>query len=196
MQTMSRLEKWFTGKLRSHHLSKSVKPQVVSGIFILIAAVVAGVFQAISAEIQHRKSGQKPLTTLNIQGNKPIVSVNQQGGVTAERVIVNQGIPKPEFSLKEIITGKEEGGLYKAEYELEVKTVIPIPRLRLEARSPSIVGMEVVPQRVGVMMAGHSGVRTGYAFDTLYDVYGTYRIVCLTKEKEPVPVVNFSTDLR
>jgi hypothetical protein len=118
-------------------------------------------------------TGPKNSPTISAGGN---VTIGHIGDVT-----INQA-PQPELKLGPQKAGKNADGTFALTVEAEVISPYPPGSMRLEAWAPGIMELQAVPQRSGMSMTGHSGVRPEYAFTTLMQPFGKYLIVVRTKE--------------
>jgi len=57
---------------------------------------------------------------------------------------------------------------------LTIIAPIPPKQLFLEVHAPDILSFEVIPQRNGAQIFGHSGKREGFAFTSLMQPFGSY----------------------
>ena len=122
-------------------------------------------------------------------GSNSVVSINQQGGITAGTVNIQTDLPEPKLTLEPIVENQPDGGLYKSEFMMTIESQVAINNLYLEVKAPSITRMEAAPQRSGLSMNGHSGVRDGFAFTNLQNAYGRYRITVYTRNPERFEII-------
>ena len=117
-----------------------------------------------------------------------VVSIGQKGGITAGVVNIEQGISEPKLEIKPLVENAPEGELYKTEFILTIISQVPIPDLNLQAKAPTITKMNAVAQRTGLAMQGPSGIREGYAFITLIQAHGSYKIILYSKTPENIEI--------
>lgn len=112
--------------------------------------------------------------------NSPVIS--------GDNVSVTTGIPEPQIEFRNRVENVANGELYKTEIMMAITTEVPIPSLYLQASAPTITEMEVIPQRSGLSISGHSGRREGLVFENLQGVYGSYLIRVFTKNQETLKI--------
>jgi hypothetical protein len=117
-----------------------------------------------------------------------VVSIDQKGGITAGTVNITTGIPEPKFDIRPIVENKPEGTTYRTEFMLSIETKVPITNLYLQVGADTIMKMEVVPQRSGGFITGHSGIRTGFAFTNIPNAYGSYKVTAVSKSPDKFKV--------
>ncbi len=100
-----------------------------------------------------------------------VTSVNQSGGITAGTVNVN-ATPEPQLHMREIYANKSEGSRYLTRIEITVESPYPPGNLFVGVRAPSVISMDLSPQRSGAVIKGHCGSRDGFAFANLQSPYG------------------------
>ena len=115
-----------------------------------------------------------------------VTSIEQQGGITAGVVNI-QPESEPTITLSDTQYRQTDSG-HLHEAMLRIDSRYPIPELRIVARANSIQSFDVVPQRGGMHMSGHSGKREGYHFTTLQYASGNYRVKVVTSEPETVKI--------
>jgi hypothetical protein len=131
-----------------------------------------------------REEEQKPAETSNqpiISGSGNIVTFNQTGGQN----VINQA-PKPELKQLHNDVRQNPDGSQTASILAEVIAPYPPGSLFIKATSPYIAALNVIPQRAGASVTGHSGKREGYAFTTLMNPFGKYIIEIQTSKPESV----------
>jgi hypothetical protein len=160
---------------------------VIIGGLMLAAAGVVWHIHSSNAQIGRpgltagAQSGPLPASspgknTISIGGSNNQVTIGHIGDVT-----INQA-PRPELKLSAAKVLKNEDGTYNVTSEAEIVSPYPPGSLRLEAWAPGIISLEAIPQRTGISMTGHSGVRPDFAFTTLMQPFGKYHIVVRVKE--------------
>ncbi len=112
-----------------------------------------------------------------------VTSFNQSGGITAGTVNVNAA-PEPQLHMREIFANKAEAGRYHSRVELTVESPYPPGNLYVAVHAPSIISMDLSPQRSGAVIMGHCGTREGFAFANLQSPYGRINLDVLTKKPE------------
>jgi hypothetical protein len=138
------------------------------------------------AQIRKKVMEEKSNRSVNIGPNS---SVTNSPIVTGDNVVVQTDIPEPTLDLKSLIENQALGDLFKSEFMLTIDAKVAINSLYLEVKAPTITKMEVVPQRSGLLMSGHSGLRDGFAFTNLTNAYGTYKITVYSKNHEKFEVI-------
>jgi hypothetical protein len=121
--------------------------------------------------------------TMKIPPNS-VISIDQKGGITAGTVNITTDIPEPRFKWTTRLTNKKNGSKYTSQFMLRIDTKVPIPNLLLQMNAKTITGMRAIPQRSGGGMHGYSSIRDGFAFTTLINAYGTYKITVNSSEPE------------
>jgi hypothetical protein len=115
-----------------------------------------------------------------------VESHGQQGGITAGIVNIH-GDAKPKVKLSDTTEQKTPKG-YLYEATLSVETQYAIPEIKVTAHAASIQSLDIVPQRSGMQMFGHSGKRDGYHFKTVLNIAGKYKIRVTTAKAEDVKI--------
>jgi len=157
-------------------------------ILIVVGAVIGGCALFAAGEWlrptlpanaqQDQKAKGDPMASgknsVSVSGSNNSVSIGHIGDVT-----INQA-PQPELRISAAESSKNEDGTYTMSAEVEVVSPYPPGSLRLEAWAPGIVSLGAAPQRTGMSMTGHSGVRPDHAFTTLMQPFGKYVITVRT----------------
>ena len=125
-----------------------------------------------------------------------VTSHNQSGGITAYKVtVVSQ--PPLDCEFVPLAANVRHGQRYRTEFRIIVHPAgSVIPNLGLEIRAPGIrkaldtfdETLQVGPERTGVLMTGHSGVRDGSVFTNIPNACGSYRCSVQTRESEPIEI--------
>ena len=100
-----------------------------------------------------------------------VISQHQSGGITAGTVNIDAA-PKPGLHMREVFANRATNNEYHTRLELEVDSPYPAGNLSLVVRSASMKRIDLVPQRSGAVIFGHSGTRAGMAFTNLQSPYG------------------------
>ena len=154
---------------------------LVVGVVLVLVGLWA-VIQALFFRKEDAMSTKKPGDDRSID----VRSYNQQGGITAGVVNI-QGDSQPKISLSnESYSKTEDGHVYQA--NLNIETQFVIPALKVTAFAQSIQAFDVVPQRGGMHMSGHSGKREDHHFTTLQNAAGLYRVKVVTSKPEQVQI--------
>jgi hypothetical protein len=166
-----------------------MKMQTGPLIVLVCAAVVAasGVFWHIHlSKAQTKPPHSDPSIPATPQGpsmkNSPNISAG--GNITIGHIgdtIINQAM-QPELKLSATKSIRNADGTSTLTTEAEIISPFPPGSMRLEAWAPGILSLDAAPQRIGMSMTGHSGVRSDHAFTTLVQPFGKYLIVVRTKE--------------
>ena len=112
-----------------------------------------------------------------------MVSQNQSGGITAGTVNINAA-PEPELESSVVFENRPVAEGYHTRAELVVDSPYPPANLRLIVHAPTILRIQLRPQRTGVAMYGHSGLRPGLAFTNLKQPEGRLSLDIFTREPE------------
>ena len=120
--------------------------------------------------------GLSEKNSISIEGSNNQVTVGHIGDVT-----INQA-PRPKLELSAAKVERNEGGTYSVTSEAEIVSPYPPGSLRLEAWAPGIISLDASPQRTGIVMMGHTGVRADFAFTTLMQPFGQYLITVRVSE--------------
>jgi hypothetical protein len=156
---------------------------------MIVAAVCAAIAAAALVwgldEIRGRaNAGEVPSVTDKPEPGKNSPAISAGGNITIGHIgdtIVNQA-PKPELKLGASKSQKNPDGTYTVSIEAEIVSPYPPSSLLLEAWGVGIVSFEAVPQRTGMQMTGHTGIRPDHAFTTLMQPFGKYLFIAQTKE--------------
>jgi hypothetical protein len=122
-----------------------------------------------------KKMSDKEKTKPDIKvENSPntIIQVNKNGDN-----VVNQKLSEPKFSLDLTANNILTDGVYITKAYFKIDHQVALKNLYLEAHNKSIISFEVVPQKSGGFMTGHSGKREGYFFSNIPGAYGTYQLI-------------------
>jgi hypothetical protein len=87
-----------------------------------------------------------------------VVSHHQSGGITAHTV--NQA-PAPELCSSPLDVRRNQDGTHTITCRLEVAAPYPPAELSLQVEAQGITSPEVRPDRTGISMTGHAGIRDG-----------------------------------
>lgn len=101
-----------------------------------------------------------------------VIQINNNGDN-----IVNQNIPEPKFIFESKGINILSNGIYITEGILTIDCKVALKNLYLESHNKSIISFEVIPQRGGLYMTGHSGKREGFIFKNLPGASGTYLLI-------------------
>ena len=88
---------------------------------------------------------------------------------------------------KPLFYNKPEGDLFITKVELFSQH--PIPNLYLAAYAKTIVEFNVIPQRSGLFMEGHSGRRDEFWFTNVPNFGGKYMMEIKTRKAEKIEIV-------
>ena len=122
-----------------------------------------------------------PSSLLLVAGN--IVTFGQSGGQN----VINQA-PKPELKQLHNDVRQNSDGSQTISILTEVVAAYPPGSLFIQATAPHIAALNVIPQRTGMSMTGHTEQRKNYAFTTLMNPFGTYMIDVQTSKPEQVTI--------
>jgi hypothetical protein len=142
------------------------------GYAILILALAAGL-----RALQHwmmkpqTASNSPPKHSINVQGDANKVSIGHLGDVTFNAA------PTPELRIGHPRFEIEADGTHRTTYAAEVISPYPAGMLTVEAWGTGITGVQIIPQRSGVVLGGPRGVRPDHAFATLIQPFGRNNIV-------------------
>lgn len=96
---------------------------------------------------------------------------------------INQA-PEPELTHTAPVTTTHPDGTFTISFLVEVISPYPVGQLYLEVHSDGIMSLDVVPQRTGMSMSGHTGKREGWCFTTLMQAFGRYSVTVRTRENK------------
>ena len=145
----------------------------------------------------HEASSQKTKNENNKMKDEPkptiitpnsVISIDQKGGITAHTVNINK-FPEPKFDMKLISANVPQNDLFETKALLTIESKTALKNLYLEAKAPSITNLEVIPQRTGMSMSGHSGKRNGFAFTNILDAWGQYMLIILSQKPEKYEII-------
>ena len=108
-----------------------------------------------------------------------VTSHNQSGGITA--YTVNQA-PTPELRCGPPASRQNPDGTHTITCNLDVVAPYPPAELYLQVEAAGVVSLDVSPNRTGVFMTGHSGIRDGRAFTSLVNPSGRYSLRAVAAE--------------
>jgi hypothetical protein len=134
------------------------------------------------AKAQSTPNTESPMTgknSLTITGSNNTVTVDHIGDVN---------VPGPELKLSATHGKQESDGSFAAVFDVQIVAPYTPGSLRIEAWAPGITRLDVVPQRTGAAIFGHSGVRPDHAFSTVMQPFGHYKIYVLTKAPTNVEI--------
>lgn len=114
-----------------------------------------------------------------ISGSNNTVSIGHIGDVS---------VPGPELRLSSAQGTQSPDGSFVAVFDAQIVAPYTPGSLRVEAWAPGITKLDVAPQRTGMAMFGHSGVRADHAFSTVMNPFGLYKIYVTTKEPTNVEI--------
>jgi hypothetical protein len=118
-----------------------------------------------------------------ISGSGNIVTFGQSGGQN----VINQA-PKPELKQIHKDVRQNPDGSQTISILAEVVAPYPPGSLFIQATAPHIAALNVIAQRTGMSMTGHTGQREGSAFTTLMNPFGKYMIDVQTSKPEQVTI--------
>ena len=102
---------------------------------------------------------------------------------TAEKINITPG-KDLRAELEMIVENQLEGDLYRTEFFLNVVSDSEIPNLYVRVNSPTIMRMEVTPQRFGVSINVRTGIDEGFGFTNLQNAHGFYKIIFFSKSPD------------
>lgn len=127
--------------------------------------------------------GKNEINANNSEGS--INTINQSGGVNV--VVNNRGNGyAPVIEMKKLKENQLDGDNFYSEYLLTIHSAFALPNLYLQINAKSIVDFDVMPQRMGGSMQGHTGDRDGFSFTNLQQAFGQYKIKVRTKKAEVI----------
>ncbi len=94
--------------------------------------------------------------------------------------------PAPELKLLGWHGRENLDGSFTTEFDLQIIAPNPPANLYVETRAPGILSIELLPQRTGMVVTGHTGIRPDFAFTNLQHPYGKNRLVVRTQGKVPI----------
>lgn len=124
---------------------------------------------------------------IDAKGGTFVTSINQSGGITAGTVNVNTA-PEPQLHMRELFANQLKSGRYHSRVELIVESPYPPGNLYVGVHAPSIVSMDLAPQRTGAVMMGNCGMRDGFAFANLQSPYGRIHLDVVTTQSERLEI--------
>jgi hypothetical protein len=133
----------------------------------------------------------EPSDVPEVQREAQVISYNQSGGITARDVTINTA-PEPGLEMVEHFSNQRVNERFHSRVELIVESPYPPAGLYVAVHAASIIEIEVVPQRSGGVMVGHSGVRDGCAFTNLIQPSGRYHVDIYTFDAEREIEIEFS----
>jgi hypothetical protein len=95
--------------------------------------------------------------------------------------VVNEA-PEPELRWSAPTSTANSDGSFTISSFLEIVSPYPPAQLFLKVISMGITELEVIPQRVGMSIKGHSGRRDGWCFTTLMQPSGRYLVSVRSRE--------------
>jgi hypothetical protein len=149
-------------------------------VFAALAVQVHG-FGTTQAEEAAVADSDKGKTVIN----QNVTSTNQSGGITAHTV--NQA-PPPELRQLSHKLDTSPDGTFITSVLVEIVAPYPPASLSLEAHAPSVLDMQVMPQRTGIAMFGPTGKRDGLCFTSIHNPAGRYLITVRTSTREGVKI--------
>lgn len=152
----------------------------IAAAFATILGFLGGVFVALHDSDENE--GRPEIVSEKNQEVVYVTSIGQSGGVTANTVEINNITQEVSHELfaRQLEFNKPHGENYVTEIELSSKNVIP--NVYLAAHAVNILDFDVMPQRAGGFMSGHSGKRDGYHFTNIPNFGGVYRVKITTAQ--------------
>ncbi len=147
---------------------------VLLGCLLIIGTVL---FFARPEVTMDQKAKTDSAPNITITGDNAVVSSGQTGGVTARNVIVVQGATAAGARLVPLDSPTQQqqpDGTYLTTAKFLLESPFPVANLRLEVHGETITQMQFLPNRVGGVMIGNSGIRQGVAFTNLPNASGQY----------------------
>ena len=117
--------------------------------------------------------------SVTISGSNNTVSIGHIGDVN---------VPGPELRLSAAEGKQNQDGAFVAVFDAQVVAPYTPGSMQIEAWAPNIVKLDVAPQRTGMVMFGHSGVRPDHAFSTVMSPFGQYKIYVTTKQPTNIEI--------
>lgn len=129
---------------------------------------------------------KKDAPTVNVTGSGNITTFGQVGDNTVNNTI-NQA-PQPD--LRTISNEKKDNPDGTTTFSVLFEIVSPYPpgQLYLAAHATDILEFNVVPQRSGIHMTGHSGKREAFSFTTIMNPFGQYLMTVKTQGRSNIQV--------
>ena len=116
-----------------------------------------------------------------------VISINQSGGITAHTVNVSAA-PAPTLHAKPVSLNQVHESEYHSRIALTVESPYPPANLYIVVSAPSVKSINLMPQRTGIVMMGHSGTREGWAFTNLQSPYGLIHLDIITSQPEQLDI--------
>lgn len=120
--------------------------------------------------------------------NSPNISGNHN------RLDFRLDLPPAKITSTPLIENQPEGKLYKSVYRLSIETQTPIPSLTVEVSSPTLVAVDLEPDRSGTYLASWSGIHHGLGTKTLQNAYGDNNLTIRTSRPEGHVSIRVSCD--
>lgn len=162
----------------------------LAGAFVgtILLGVVPDIWSKVKTMSGEQAGSPAEKQPVNVLGNNNVISVNQSGGIAAHTV--NQA-PPPQLRQLSTSLAENSDGTYTTSFMFEVVAPYPPGNLSLEVHAATIISLDMVPQRAGIHMSGHTGKRDGFAFTNLHSPFGKYLMTVRTGKQEQL-VVNYS----
>ncbi len=151
---------------------------VFSSVLTVVASVI-GILDPFGLIPGRGKVSDKP--------NVSVTSHNQSGGITAGTVNINAA-PEPKLNAQVLLENQQSGSEFLSRYALTIDSPYPPANLYIVVSAPTIKRIDLVPQRSGMVIGGHSGVRPGMAFTNLQNPYGLLHLNVITSQPEKLSI--------
>lgn len=163
------------------------------GIWVLLSAIVVVALLFAPKNISHgdSKGGKQEIKKLTGEIHQTAIGNNNvQLGTTGDNspIIIDNRKETLENKVEAtpICYKEPEGDFFITKIELYSKH--PIPNIYIAAFAKTIVKFDVMPQRSGGHMSGHSGKRENFWFTNIPNFGGKYLLVVKTKESEEIKI--------
>lgn len=159
---------------------------IISGLIVVALGVGWHIYLSKTTALAGETAPTAAMPDDNGKNNVTISGSNNQVTIGHIGDVINQA-PAPELTLGSV-TRKETSNGYETVIDAEVLSPYPVGTLNLEAWAPGITRFEAQMQRSGTQMTGHSGVRPDYAFTSVQNAFGKYKLYIQTPHAENIEI--------
>lgn len=146
---------------------------------IWIGYVVRPITPALAQNNPPNAEAMTGKNTVTIGGSNNNVTIGHIGDIN---------VPGPELKLSSAQGSQNPDGSFVAVFDAQIVAPYTPGSLRVEAWAAGITKLDIAPQRTGMAMYGHGGVRPDYAFSTVMQPFGWYKIYVTTKAPTNVEI--------
>ena len=128
-----------------------------------------------------QESSESPGAVVQTMKNSPYGTQ-----IVAEHLVVNfvSSFPEPQLKVETVAENTLLEGRYQSRFRISVVSPFPIPNLYIAVHAKTLLDMEVIPQRIGLLIQSHSGRREGYIFTNFPNFSGELELRVTSERPE------------